>query len=290
MTASEKRILLKEMLLSGETYPVPGVYDAVSARVSEAAGFKAIYLGSFATAASILGLPDTGNVTLTEMANHARNIANATNIPLICDVEAGFFEAANICRTVQEFEQAGVSAIHIEDHAFGKHTSLKPIITDVDTVCSRIRAAVDARTDPNFLIIGRSDTPWATGDIDDAVYRANRYLEAGADAVLLCWRLTGEEAAEQKKRINGPLIILNANGSFADEKKSGASFVLYWPMMLYAAFEGCREAAQILMETGDIKQLGKLNFNEEEFDKCIPFTGYTERVMKYMASSADNSK
>lgn len=288
MNATQKRVLLKEMLLSGETYPVPGVYDAVSARVSEEAGFKAIYLGSFATAASMLGLPDTGNVTMTEMAGHAKNIASATNIPLICDVEAGFFEAANICRTVWEFEQAGASAIHIEDHAFGKHTSLKPVITDVDTVCGKIRAAVDARTDPNFLIIGRSDTPWATGDLEDTIYRANRYLEAGADAVLLCWHLSGEEAGKLRKRINGPLIILNDNRSLENEKKSGASLVLYWPMMLYAAFEGCRKAARIFMETGDIKKLEELNFNEEEFDKCIPFTGYTQRVEKYMLPSADD--
>lgn len=284
ITASEKRVQLKKMLLSGETYPIPGVYDCVSAKVAEAAGYKAIYLGSFATSASLLGLPDTGNVTLTEMVNHTRNIANATKLPLIVDVEGGFFEAANICRTVQELEQAGASAIHIEDHIFGKHTELKPVIADVDIVCNKIRAAVDARCDSNFLIIGRTDSYYATKDIEDSIYRANKFLEAGADAAFISGKIEPALLVKHRKRINGPLVTTPSGASVEEERNAGINLVLYWPMMLYAALQACKEAAQMFMDTGDMKKLGKYVYNDEEFCKYIPSSDFTKRARNYMAS------
>ena len=108
------------------------------------------YMGSFATAASAFGMPDVGNLTLTELVNSVRVMADVLNIPVIADAEYGFFDAANIWRTIREFENAGVAAIHIEDHQFGKHTPFPVSIYDTDVVCNRIKAACDARCDENL--------------------------------------------------------------------------------------------------------------------------------------------
>jgi hypothetical protein len=127
-SAAERRVILKNLIQKEKYIMVPGVYDAVSARLVEQAGFPVVYIGSYATAASQYGLPDDGMVNLTQMVDKARTVVNATNIPVIGDGENGFTFAANIWTTVQAFEQAGVSAIHIEDHEFGKHTDLPKVI------------------------------------------------------------------------------------------------------------------------------------------------------------------
>ena len=141
------------------------------------------YLGSYAISACRFGLGDIGLVTMTEMVQTAKTIVDATRlVPVICDAENGFNNAANIWRTVEEFEKAGVSGIHIEDHELGKHTNIPRVILPLDQMVQKVRAAVDAREDPNFIIIGRTDVARVSGDLDEIVRRANAFTDAGADA------------------------------------------------------------------------------------------------------------
>lgn len=163
---------------------LPGAINALSARLIERCGFEAIYLSGAALANSTLGLPDVGLTTLTEAAAHATRCAAVTSIPIIMDADTGFGGPENAARTVEEFERAGLSGLHLEDQEFPKrcgHLQGKKLVP-VDEFCTKIAAAVAARRDPEFLIIARTDARAVTS-YDDAVARAHAYLRAGADAI-----------------------------------------------------------------------------------------------------------
>ncbi|GAB6108005.1 isocitrate lyase/PEP mutase family protein [Fusibacter bizertensis] len=282
MTADKKRLRLRELLLEEGCTPVPGVYDALGAKLAESTGFDAIYLGSYATAVSVFGQPDVGSVTMTEMVAHAKNIANSVDIPLICDAENGWFHAANIWRTVHEMEQAGVSGIHIEDHEFGKHTPLDPVILDTDKMCKKIEAAVAARTDKNFLIIARTDVAWALGDLDEMVIRANRYLESGADAVFLAFDAS-MISKELRNQINGPVVMPGSQLSPVKyESELGISISLYWPMLLNVAFVSMKEALENLKASQDYSTLGRYLVPEQEINPYIGYDAFIDRGNKYL--------
>jgi 2-methylisocitrate lyase-like PEP mutase family enzyme len=219
---------------------------------------------------------------MPEMVLHAKNVAANIDIPLITDAENGFYHAANIWRTVKEFEAAGVCAIHIEDHEFGKHTHLKPVLLEPEQMVKKIKAALDARTDKDFMIFARTDAAWAFKDMEEAVRRANIYLGAGADAAFLAVASTSL-TPELRARINGPVVITNAgDNSLELESKAGVNISLYWPMLLYAAFVACKETCELFKETRDYTKLGKYQFNELEFNKYIPFKEFLERADKYL--------
>jgi len=251
MNAHDKRLRLKELLLSEGCTAVPGVYDALSARIVEKTGFEAAYLGSYSTAISMLGIPDVGAVTMSEMVFHAKNVANCISIPLIVDAENGFFHGANIWRTVREMELAGAAAIHIEDHEFGKHTKLKPVILDSVKMCKKIQAACAARTDKDFLIIARTDVAWALQDVNEMVKRSNEYFAAGADIVFLAFS-SHYLTRELRDQIKGPVVIPgNEFSTLQQETEKGMNIALYWPMLIGSAFVANKEACELFQESKD---------------------------------------
>lgn len=163
---------------------MPGAFNALTARAIERAGFGAIYLSGAALANSLRGAPDVGLTTLSEAADHAARCAAVTTIPLISDADTGFGGPADVARTVEEFERAGLSGLHIEDQEFPKrcgHLSGKSLVPTEEFV-EKIAAAVAARRDPDFLIIARTDARGVTS-YDDAVTRAHAYVAAGADMI-----------------------------------------------------------------------------------------------------------
>src|SRR5437867_6674397 len=175
---------------------VPGVFDALVARLAERLGFSAIYLSGAALSASA-GLPDVGLLSVTEFVDRARTITQATSLPLLCDADTGFGEPLNVERTVHLFESAGVAGIHLEDQELPKrcgHLSGKRLV-EPEAMAARIRAAVAARRDPDFVVIARTDARGVAG-FDDAVRRAETYLGAGADAVF-------PEALESAEEFDG---------------------------------------------------------------------------------------
>ncbi len=182
--ANDKAARLRRLLSEGRALPVPGAFNAICAKIVENAGFPAVYISGAGLNNGVAGYPDIGMMTLTEMARESGYIARAVNVPAIADVDTGFGEAVNVYRTVQEYEREGVAGIHIEDQVFPKrcgHLGGKQVISEEDMVL-KIRAAVQARQNPDFLIIARSDAKAVNG-YDDALSRAKAYISAGADMI-----------------------------------------------------------------------------------------------------------
>jgi len=192
---------------------VPGAYDCVSAKLVERAGFQAVYMTGYGTSASRLGLPDLGFAGLCEMADHARNMASAVGIPLIADADTGYGNALNVRRTVRMYETAGVAALHLEDQMLPKrcgHLAGKQVVP-LEEFAQKIRAAVEARTDPDLLIIARTDAIAVTG-FDDALRRGEAAVQAGAD-ILFVEAPTSEQQIETVARtFDTPLLFNYAPG------------------------------------------------------------------------------
>ncbi|MEU0797669.1 isocitrate lyase/PEP mutase family protein [Amycolatopsis sp. NPDC005961] len=187
---------LRALLAEGMVI-APGAYDALSARLVEAAGFPAVYMTGFGTTASLLGRPDVGLLTMTEMVQAASRIRSAVEVPVIADADTGYGNALNVIRTVKEYEAAGVAAIHLEDQVAPKrcgHLEGKRVVPAA-TMVDRVRAAVAARSDPDFLLIARTDARAVEG-FDAAIDRARRYRDAGAD-MLFVEALQSEAEIEQ---------------------------------------------------------------------------------------------
>jgi carboxyvinyl-carboxyphosphonate phosphorylmutase len=177
---------LRELLAGDEIVVAPGAFDALSARLVEAAGFPAVYLTGFGTTASLLGRPDVGLLTMTEMVQAAGRIRAAVEVPVVADADTGYGNALNVIRTVREYEAAGVAGIHLEDQVAPKrcgHLEGKRVVP-AETMTDRVRAAVAARQDPDFVLIARTDARAVEG-LDAAIDRARRYRDAGADMLFV---------------------------------------------------------------------------------------------------------
>jgi len=188
---------LRALLASGQTIVAPGAFDPLAARLVEEAGFPAVYMTGFGTSAALLGRPDVGLLTMTEMAGNAGRIADCVDIPVIADADTGYGNALNVIRTVGAYEAAGVAGIHIEDQVAPKkcgHMEGKLVIPAEEMV-EKVRAAVEARTQPEFVIIARTDARAVEG-LDRALARARLYADAGAD-VLFIEALLSEAEVEQ---------------------------------------------------------------------------------------------
>jgi 2-methylisocitrate lyase-like PEP mutase family enzyme len=175
---------LRELLRKGEFLTAIGVWDALGAKLVEKAGFPIVYAGGHAMAASY-GYPDVGLVTMTEVVNRAGSIASSVSVPTLCDADTGYGDIPNVQRTIREMERAGIAGCHIEDQTFPKRCGSyqgKTLITKEEMV-RKIRAAADARTDSDFLIIARTDAGDIEG-LESTIERAKAYQEAGADAVM----------------------------------------------------------------------------------------------------------
>ena len=191
---------LRALLDSGQTIVAPGAFDSLSARLVEEAGFPAVYMTGFGTSAALIGRPDVGLLTMTEMVGHAGRIAACVDIPVIADADTGYGNPLNVIRTVGAYEAAGVAGIHIEDQVAPKkcgHLEGKQVIPAEEMV-QKIRAAVEARTQPEFVIIARTDARAVEG-LERALQRGRMYREAGAD-VLFIEALTSEAEAEEAAR------------------------------------------------------------------------------------------
>ncbi len=193
---------LRELLTAGETLLAPGAYDALSARLVEAAGFPAVYMTGFGTAASVLGRPDVGLLTMTEMVEQVHRLVDAVDVPVIADADTGYGNPLNVLRTVHEYAQAGVAALHIEDQETPKrcgHIAGKRLIPAAEMV-AKVQAAVEGRGDRDLLIIARTDARAVEG-MHAALERARRYRDAGADLLFV-------EAPESEAEVEAVAVAL----------------------------------------------------------------------------------
>ena len=265
---------LRALLRAPGIVVAPGAYDAVSARLVEQAGFDAVYVGSYATAASRLGLPDAGLVSMREMVDHAAAVVGAVErIPVIADAENGFGSAVTLWRTVREFERAGVAGIHLEDHEFGKHLDAPGRILSKAEMVEKVRAALDAREDRAFVIIARTDAGWLQGGggLDEAVDRCVAYGAAGADLVFLAG-VRSAALATVRARIPYAICAVDSPGSTpARDEAAGVKLVLYYSLLLYAAHRAGRDILAAFRAHGERRTLEDRLTPEAEFDEFIGF-------------------
>jgi carboxyvinyl-carboxyphosphonate phosphorylmutase len=253
------RARLRERISGSAPLVAPGAYDALSARLIEQAGFGAVYMTGFGTTASLIGRPDVGLLSGAEMVDNARRIVSAVDVPVIADADTGYGNAINVVRTVQLYEQAGVAGIQLEDQVMPKkcgHMSGKLLI-GADEMAGKLRAAVEARRDPDLLIIARTDAVAVTG-VDDAIARARSFAEAGADLLFVEAPTSEEDIARVAEELRdvAPLVFNWAEGgrtpplSLERIAELGFSLVIYPIGTLLAATAGMRALLSTLQADG----------------------------------------
>jgi 2-methylisocitrate lyase-like PEP mutase family enzyme len=225
---------LRELVNDEEILLTPGTYDPLMAKLIALAGFKAIEMNGAGVTYSTLAMPDLGLLTMTEMVERARRVADASELPLICDADTGYGNALNVIRTVREFERAGVAAIRIEDQEMPKRCGhfLGKTLVSTEEMVGKVKAALDARTDPDFLIIARTDARTVDG-FEAALDRVRAYAEAGADVVFVESPRTVDELAAIPKAVDVPVLANMIEGglspllSAAELERLGYSVVLF---------------------------------------------------------------
>ena len=246
-------------LLAAPPLLVPGCYDALSAKVLERAGFPAVYMTGYGTSLSLLGLPDAGLATMSEMHLNARYIANAVPVPVIADADNGYGNAINVIRTVREYIQTGVAGVHIEDQAIPKrcgHVAGRRVIALAEAV-GKYRAADAVRRDldPDFVLIARTDARGAHGgSLDEAIRRANAYLDAGADLAFVEGPTSLAEIQRVCREVRGP-VFYNQTGvsprlTLAQMKELGIAITILPGATLRVALQAIWDFATALRRDG----------------------------------------
>ncbi len=274
-STSTSRSARLRIAIQDHTVVMPGAVNALSARLIERAGFEAIYLSGAVLSNSVVGVPDVGLTTLSEAAYHATRCAAVTTIPIVMDADTGFGAAAeNAARTVEEFERAGLSGLHLEDQEFPKRCGQlggKTLVSQ-EEFCARLSAAVAARRDPDFLIIARTDAR-GVGSYDDAVARAHAYVKAGADAIFPEALESREEFARFARDVNAPLLANMTEfgktpyltvGEFAE---LGYAMVIFPVTLQRVGMKAMEEALAALRASGTQKELlDRMQTRQELYD------------------------
>jgi 2-methylisocitrate lyase-like PEP mutase family enzyme len=284
------RRTLRSLVAKKQALVVPGAYDGVSARLVERAGFAAVYMTGYGTSASRLGLPDLGYAGLAEMADHARHLAAAVSIPLIADADTGYGNALGVRRTVQTYEAAGVAALHIEDQVAPKrcgHLSGHQVVP-VDEFAGKIRAAVDARRDPDLLIIARTDAISAAG-LDEALRRGEAAARAGAD-ILFVEAPRDEAQVEQVARsFDTPLLFNYALGGRSPLlpipwlRALGFALVILPVDTLLVAARAMADLLDDLRRREDVVALADRYYSFAEFNALIGVDAHMALAERYQA-------
>jgi methylisocitrate lyase len=281
---------------SAEPIAVPGVFNALVGRMAERLGFRALYLSGAALSAS-LGLPDVGLVTLTEFVEQARTIVAATGLPLLCDADTGFGEALNVERTVRCFEAAGAAGIHLEDQRLPKrcgHLSGKQLEPS-DVMVAKLRAAVAARRDMDFVIIARTDARGVEG-FPEAIRRAQLYLEAGADAIFPEALESEEEFAAFARAVPAPLLAnMTEFGrspilDFQTLASLGYRMVLYPVSTLRAALQAAQATLTAIRDHGHQRHVLDQMLTRAELYDLLGYADYEARDRAYFGEPRDGRR
>jgi carboxyvinyl-carboxyphosphonate phosphorylmutase len=284
-----KTALLRKLIEDEEILMIPVAYDALCARIAEQSGFKAVFTAGYANSAALLGKPDVSLLTLTEMVDVASRIVDAVNIPVFADGDTGHGNVTNVIRTVNLFEKAGVAGLFIEDQVSPKrcgHLAGKQVVSPEEMI-SKLRAALDAKSDPDFVIMARTDA-LAVNGIDDAIYRARLYREAGADMIFV----EAPESVEQMRRIirevkaphmanmlpGGKTPMLTAK----ELQEMGYSVVAYATACTYAITKAVRDLFDTLYRTGTTASLEDRMVKFDEFNRLVGLEEIRKKEEKYM--------
>ena len=291
--ADSVRKRLRARLKSGPLIVAPGIYDAYGARLVEQAGFEAVYLTGNGVSASLLGRPDVGLIDLTLIASHAHRVASCVDIPLICDADTGYGNAVNVRRTIEEFEAAGVAAIHVEDQLSpkrcGQLPGARPVIGLGEAV-GKIEAAVAARRDPDFIIIARTDSADGLG-LDEAIRRVQTYVRAGADVAFVELK-SGPTLLDDLKRVTSAvdapcLVNVDAGGKLgeltaAEIGQLGLRIAIYPGLARGAAGFAIREALGVLKRDGNTRAVRSRMLGIQEYNQALGLSDIEAWERKYV--------
>ncbi len=252
MTVQDRRAWLRRRLAQGPVVAAPGVFDALSARLVERCGFEAVYASGGAVARA-LGFPDLGLVTQTEMAQALQRICRATALPVVADADTGYGGPLNVWRTVEEWERAGVAALHLEDQALPKRCGQYEgvVLVRPEEMVERVRAAADARRE-GVLLVARTDARAVEG-LEAALDRARAYAEAGAEVLFVQGLRSLEEVALAARALPAPLLVnvpLGSGWSVEDLDRAGCRLAIYPAELQRAALGAMRECLEALRRSG----------------------------------------
>jgi len=277
---------LRSLIARGPTLYVPGCYNAMSARVLEAAGFEALYMTGYGTSLSLTGLPDVGLTTGTEMTMNARYIASAVRVPLIADADTGFGNAINVVRTVREYIGAGVAGLHMEDQVSPKrcgHVAGR-VVVSLEEAVGKIRAAVDTRDalDPDFVIIARTDARGASGgSLDEAIRRVNAYVAAGADLAFVEGPTSREEVERICREVKGR-VFYNMTGvspryTLEEMRALGIAVCISPNAMLRTALAAMHDLAAAMKAEGPVAETRFMeSFRKHPLGDLHTFAGFDQ--------------
>jgi carboxyvinyl-carboxyphosphonate phosphorylmutase len=284
----KKTSLLKKLILDDEILVMPGAHDAMSAKIIEQVGFKAVTMGGYAASAASLAKPDVSLMTLTEYVHIVRNIVEAVDLPLFVDGDTGHGNVTNVQRTVRLFESAGVAGLFIEDQVFPKrcgHMEGKQIISTEEMV-AKIKAAVDARVDNDLVIMARTDAVAVSG-LDEAIERSNRYAEAGADLIFVEAPTSKEDMRRCNREIKAPTNAIQIEGgktpllTVKELEELGFNVVVYPNITVYATAWMLRELWQGLKKNGTTKHWLDKIISFDDFNTLVGLDKIREKESYY---------
>jgi 2-methylisocitrate lyase-like PEP mutase family enzyme len=288
---------LRELLARPGAIMAPGVADALNARLVRRHGFEAVYMTGAGTTAVRLGMPDVGLLTMTEMVDNAGRIAEASGLPLIADADNGYGGVLNVRRTIQGYERAGVAGVHLEDQVIPKrcgHLAGKQVVP-VAAAVAAIRAAVDARTDADFVIIARTDAIAVEG-FDAALERAAKYREAGAD-VLFIEAPNAEQLPKIAPRFKGVPLLYNmaTSGktpflSKTEVERLGFKLIIYPNWLMLAAIKAASQVLETLKKEGTIAGLAPQVPSFKEFFDLVGMDEVQELEARYGVEESSRAK
>jgi methylisocitrate lyase len=268
--------LFRQMIEADEILMLPGVQDALSARLAEAAGFSALACGGYAATACLLGAPDTAQLSMTEMADLYARLCAATSLPILADADTGYGNAVNVARTVKEFERAGVAALFMEDQVAPKrcgHMDGKRVIPVAEMV-AKLKSALDSRIDADLVIMARTDAR-ATEGLEGAIERAQIYREAGADVIFVEAPLTVDEMSRICSEIPAPCMANNVEGgktpllSAEALQQIGYAAVAYPVAATYVIAHALARFYGLLKSTGETTSMQREMSNFSAFHEIV---------------------
>lgn len=290
-TAASKRQRLRNRFAAPGMLVAPGIFELISAKIADRMGFDALYMTGYGTVASYLGLPDAGLATYTDMVNRATAFAQATDTPIIADGDTGYGGLLNVAHTVKGYEAGGVAGIQLEDQEFPKkcgHTPGRRVIPMADMV-KKIKVAVEARTDPNFMIVARTDARTTKG-LSEAIERMHAYSDAGADILFVESPESAEELKQVAASFSKPVLVNVVEGGRTpvlpkqELEAMGFKLAIYPTLGFLAMGKAVEEAYSILLKEGSSVSAQDRLYNFTEFSKLMGF----QQVWDFDKAHADD--
>jgi len=282
---------LKSMIKSKKPLVIPGVYDALGAKIAQKVGFDAMFQTGYGTSATLFGMPDYGFIGATETVDNARRICRAASVPVIVDSDTGYGNALSVWKLVKELESAGASGIFLEDQKWPKrcgHMQGKDVVSQ-EEYTEKLSAAIDARESEDFIIVARTDAR-ATKGLDEAIERGKQNKKTGADAVFVEAPRTIDEMKKIGKEINAPLVANMIEGgatplsSAETLSKMGFNIILYPLSVLYANTFATMNILQELKKTGNTSKYKQKVVNFDQFNDLVELPKFRKMEKKYEKS------